>query len=136
APIEALAARDPKGLYQRALRGEITGFTGGDDPYEEPLAADVVCDTAAEDVESSLARVLAALVLRGWLGGAAPARGAAVRGGEGLAAAPHGGALEERAAPAARREELAAEARALITLPVGVAVEELLDGFATGLLSP
>ena len=33
-PIDALAARDPKGLYKKALAGEITGFTGIDDPYE------------------------------------------------------------------------------------------------------
>jgi predicted metal-dependent HD superfamily phosphohydrolase len=135
APVEALAARDPKGLYQKALRGEITGFTGVDDPYEEPLGADVVCETADEEVDASLRRILDALAARGWIGagGALPP---GRRAGNNPLVAPHGGALEERAAPAARRESLAAEARALVTLPVGGAVEELLDAFAAGLLSP
>ncbi len=136
APVEALAARDPKGLYQKALRGEITGFTGVDDPYEEPLAAEVVCDTAAEDVEASLARVLGALGERGWLGGGVAPPLRRTREGADLDAAPHGGALDERTPTAATREQLVAEARALVTLPVGAAVEDLLDAFGTGLLSP
>lgn len=41
-PIEVCEQRDPKGLYQQARAGEITGFTGIDDPYEAPLHADVV----------------------------------------------------------------------------------------------
>src|ERR687887_2715077 len=41
-PIEECERRDPKGLYEKARRGEITGFTGVDDPYESPEAAEVV----------------------------------------------------------------------------------------------
>lgn len=44
-PLDVLAARDPKGLYQRALAGEIQRFTGVSDPYEPPLAPEVVCHT-------------------------------------------------------------------------------------------
>jgi bifunctional enzyme CysN/CysC len=40
-PIELCEERDPKGLYARARAGEITGFTGIDDPYEEPMAAEL-----------------------------------------------------------------------------------------------
>ena len=43
--LEALKERDPKGLYAKALRGEIKGFTGIDDPYEEPIDATVIIDT-------------------------------------------------------------------------------------------
>src|SRR5918999_2225214 len=45
APLEVLADRDVKGLYRKAMAGEITGFTGVDDPYEEPLDPEVVCKT-------------------------------------------------------------------------------------------
>jgi bifunctional enzyme CysN/CysC len=41
-PLEVCEARDPKGMYAKARAGEITGFTGVDDPYEEPLNPDLV----------------------------------------------------------------------------------------------
>jgi adenylylsulfate kinase len=47
APLEECERRDPKGLYKKARAGEIKGFTGIDDPYEEPLAAEIVADSAA-----------------------------------------------------------------------------------------
>ena len=59
ATVEEIAAnRDPKGLYKKALAGEITGFTGVDDPYEEPLEPELVVDTMAEGPEDSLRHVL------------------------------------------------------------------------------
>jgi adenylyl-sulfate kinase len=66
-PIDVLAARDAKGLYRRALAGEISHFTGVSDPYEEPEAPDLVIDTSAEDVETSVARLLAAIDASGLL---------------------------------------------------------------------
>src|SRR6267143_844931 len=51
-PIAVLAERDVKGLYKKALAGEIEGFTGVSDPYEEPLAPDGVVETDGEAVES------------------------------------------------------------------------------------
>jgi sulfate adenylyltransferase len=54
-------ARDVKGLYARQARGELQGLTGVDDPYEPPLAPELVLDTAAEPPEASAARVLALL---------------------------------------------------------------------------
>ena len=54
APLEVCEQRDPKGLYKKARAGEIKGFTGIDDPYEEPLAAELVL-LAAEKTPDILA---------------------------------------------------------------------------------
>jgi adenylyl-sulfate kinase len=59
-PLEECERRDPKGLYARARAGEITGLTGVDDPYEPPVAADVVVG-AGEGLDEAVALVLAAL---------------------------------------------------------------------------
>jgi len=59
APLEVCEGRDPKGLYKRARAGEIKGFTGIDDPYEEPLAPEIVVDSAAHPPERLAAEVLA-----------------------------------------------------------------------------
>jgi adenylyl-sulfate kinase len=59
--LDELIARDVKGLYRRALAGEVTNFTGVSDPYEEPLAPDVLVDSGVETVDESVARVLAAV---------------------------------------------------------------------------
>src|SRR5216684_1841740 len=64
-PIEVLAERDVKGLYKKALAGELKGFTGVSDPYEEPLAPDVVVETDRESVEFSLSKILSTLEQRG-----------------------------------------------------------------------
>ena len=68
ATVEELAEnRDPKGLYKKALAGEITGFTGVDDPYEVPENPELVVDTMTETPEESLQNVLTALVKLGYL---------------------------------------------------------------------
>ena len=62
ATVDEIAAnRDPKGLYAKALAGEITGFTGVDDPYEVPEQPELVLDTMVESPEESLAKVLRTL---------------------------------------------------------------------------
>ncbi len=66
-PIPVLKDRDPKGLYEKALKGEIKGFTGIDDPYEEPETAEVVCDTDKESLSQSVEKVLSALKKAGYL---------------------------------------------------------------------
>ena len=58
APIEVLMRRDPKGLYARALRGEIPHFTGVSDPYEEPESPDLVLDTANDSPERNAEKLL------------------------------------------------------------------------------
>lgn len=59
--LEVAEQRDVKGLYARARRGEITGMTGVDDPYEEPATAELELDTDALDLGSSAARAYALL---------------------------------------------------------------------------
>ncbi len=72
-PLDELVRRDVKGLYEKAIRGEIPNFTGVSDPYEEPLNPEVVVETDRETVEESVAKILAALEARGYVPAAAPA---------------------------------------------------------------
>jgi adenylylsulfate kinase-like enzyme len=60
-PIPTLAERDVKGLYKKALAGEIKNFTGVSDPYEAPLKPEITLNSETETKEQSLARLLAAL---------------------------------------------------------------------------
>jgi len=64
-PLEVLAARDVKGLYKKALAGEVGNFTGISDPYEAPLNPDVVVRSDRETVEVSIDRVWQELIHRG-----------------------------------------------------------------------
>ncbi|NJK63424.1 MAG: adenylyl-sulfate kinase [Synechococcaceae cyanobacterium SM2_3_1] len=67
APLEVCEARDVKGLYKRARAGEIQNFTGISDPYEPPLNPEVICNTAEETLEESVAKVMQALQTMGYL---------------------------------------------------------------------
>jgi len=68
ATVEEIAKnRDPKGLYKKALAGEITNFTGVDDPYEPPENPELVCDTMVETPEESLQKVLTKLKELGYI---------------------------------------------------------------------
>jgi len=113
-PLDTLVERDVKGLYKKAIAGEIANFTGVSDPYEEPLHPEVVCDTSRETLRQSLSKVLDALERLGHLD--RPVR-------ESL---PEGEELDA----------LRAEARTLPRLEVGQ--RELSDLFmlASGALSP
>jgi adenylylsulfate kinase len=64
---EIAANRDPKGLYAKALRGEITGFTGVDDPYEAPEDPELAVDTLTETPAESLQNVLTTLTKLGYI---------------------------------------------------------------------
>lgn len=64
-PINVLAERDVKGLYRKALAGEITQFTGVSDPYEEPLDPELVVETDRESIDQSMERIIAELAKRG-----------------------------------------------------------------------
>lgn len=66
-PLEELVRRDVKGLYEKALRGEIANFTGVSDPYEPPVSPEVMVDTDRESVEESVANILAALEQHGYI---------------------------------------------------------------------
>src|SRR5262245_16275515 len=66
-PLEVAIARDTKGLYKKALAGEIKGFTGVDDPYEPPLDPELVIHTHQETPAASAERILSALRQLGYL---------------------------------------------------------------------
>ncbi len=67
APLEVCEARDVKGLYAKARAGEIKGFTGVDDAYEEPLNPEIICYTERESVEDSVKKVLSKLEELGYI---------------------------------------------------------------------
>ena len=75
APVEECARRDVKGLYAKAFAGEITQFTGVDDPYEEPEDAEIVADTVSRSPEESVAFVLSELERLGVVAVGAPTAG-------------------------------------------------------------
>src|SRR5271154_7028486 len=64
-PLETAIARDPKGLYKRALAGEIKNFTGVDQPYETPEAPELTLNSAGDSPEAFADRVVKALEQRG-----------------------------------------------------------------------
>ena len=61
-PVEVTRERDVKGLYAKHARGEMTGLTGVDDPYDVPQAPDVVLPTHTQSLQESVDHLLAALV--------------------------------------------------------------------------
>jgi adenylylsulfate kinase len=67
ASLEECIRRDVKGLYKKALAGEIREFTGVSDPYEPPLHADVVVETDRQTAAESVATILAVLAARGYV---------------------------------------------------------------------
>jgi adenylylsulfate kinase len=83
APVSTCAERDVKGLYAKALAGEIKNFTGVSDPYEAPLEPEITLHTERETVQESVAAVLAWLEAEGLSG-------------------PAGGELDLHAVPASR----------------------------------
>lgn len=66
-PVQVCAERDVKGLYAKAFRGEVKNFTGVSDPYEEPLAPEVVLETDKETPAESTQKLLVALERLGYL---------------------------------------------------------------------
>jgi sulfate adenylyltransferase len=66
-PLEVCEQRDIKGMYAKARRGEIKGFTGIDDPYEEPLDPDIRIDTTNCAAEANARQIISYLVDRGFL---------------------------------------------------------------------
>jgi adenylylsulfate kinase len=63
-PVEVCAERDVKGLYKKAMSGEIPHFTGVSDPYEDPESAEVVVETNLETIEESAGKIIAYLESR------------------------------------------------------------------------
>ncbi|HEX3049842.1 MAG TPA: adenylyl-sulfate kinase [Aggregatilineaceae bacterium] len=67
APLETCIERDVKGMYKKAMAGEIKNFTGIDDPYEEPTNPEITLQTNLESVEDSVNKCLAYLEANGYL---------------------------------------------------------------------
>lgn len=65
--LETCMRRDTKGLYERAIRGEITNLTGLQDPYEEPLNPEVVVDAEVESPEGGADKIIRRLIELGYL---------------------------------------------------------------------
>ena len=65
AAVEALTERDVKGLYKKALAGEIVNFTGISDPYEPPVSPEIEVRTDKETVDESLGKIIHYLTTRG-----------------------------------------------------------------------
>ncbi|MGE0680994.1 MAG: sulfate adenylyltransferase [Candidatus Binatia bacterium] len=124
-PLETLITRDVKGLYKKALAGEIKEFTGVSDPYEEPLNPEVVVETHKETIEESANKILARLGELGYLpfDGAGPI-------------APHGGQLINRLVTGAHRDELLVKARTLPTLQLDERAQSDVEMIAVGAFSP
>jgi sulfate adenylyltransferase len=66
-PLEVCELRDTKGIYAQARRGEITNFTGIDDPYETPLNPEIILDTTSHSAETNARSILHSLVIRGFV---------------------------------------------------------------------
>jgi sulfate adenylyltransferase len=74
-PIEVCEQRDVKGLYARARRGQLTGFTGVDDPYEEPVNPEITLDTVNADPATNAHKIIAYLEEQGLIMPAVPTNG-------------------------------------------------------------
>ena len=149
--ITELTRRDVKGLYARALSGEIKNFTGVSDPYEAPLHPEVVVSSETQTVGESVADILAALQARGYLSrDSVPARVHLEHLGDGAHTAasdqreqrtgtgvlPHGGVLQVRQSGAERSRELAEEAQQLLSLELDPWALSDLELMAGGGMSP
>ena len=66
-PLEICERRDTKGMYAKARRGELKGFTGIDDPYEPPLRAEITLDTVSRTAEHNAHAILDRLIQSGFV---------------------------------------------------------------------
>jgi adenylyl-sulfate kinase len=73
ASVDECARRDVNGLYAKAFAGEIKGFTGVDDPYEEPVDPEIVVDTEGQEPEESAAVIVGKLEELGLIPSGVPA---------------------------------------------------------------
>jgi 3'-phosphoadenosine 5'-phosphosulfate synthase len=132
--IPILAERDAKGLYKKALAGEIKNFTGIDDPYEAPANPEVVVDTGVETKEDSLAKILAKLTELGYVSPRGAATTAAAR--QQALIHPHGGELVNRLLVGAEKDALAEKATRLPVIDLDERAESDVEMIAVGAFSP
>jgi len=124
-PLDTLVARDVKGLYKKALAGEIKEFTGVSDPYEEPLRPEVVVETNRETVEESVNKILTRLQELGFL---------AQDGSDTIA--PHGGHLVNRLVTGNQRDLLLAKAQSLPRVHLDERAQSDVEMIGVGAFSP
>jgi sulfate adenylyltransferase/3'-phosphoadenosine 5'-phosphosulfate synthase len=134
-PIDALAARDAKGLYKKALAGEIKNFTGVDDPYEAPTSPDVVVETDKESKEESLAKILDKLETLGFIRRFAAAADQMQTAARKLVV-PHGGELVDRWARGAEKSKLVEKAKSLLAVTLDERAGADVENIAVGAFSP
>jgi len=120
-PVEVCIKRDVKGLYKRALAGEIKQFTGISDPYEPPTEPELILRTDLESPEESANKVIVCLEELGYLAG------------DGLIR-PHGGYLINRIVNPHERTALPSPTVCDLEVDRGVVVD--IDNLATGVYSP
>jgi len=141
ASLDALLERDLKGLYRKALAGEIQNFTGVNDPYDAPENPELVCDTDVESIEESTEKVLSMLEERGYIpsDGSAKRRGAAPRPATEKVAGPstpHGGTLVNRELAADERADALSRAKSLYSVALGDRELADVEMIGIGAMSP
>lgn len=148
APLDVLVGRDVKGMYKKALAGEIQGFTGVNDPYEEPVNPELVLDTDQETIEASADRVVRLLEDRGFIpkglgtvvavgsGGDDAARRLEARKKTPGPSVPHGGVLVDRELKGDARKEALGRAKGLLKFGLDEREMTDLEMIGYGALSP
>jgi ATP sulfurylase/adenylyl-sulfate kinase len=145
-PMNVLVERDVKGMYKKAMAGEIQNFTGVNDPYEEPSNADLVLDTAEESIEESAQRVIAMLEARGYVapsgnGVSTTSRAETAKKVEASKktpgpSTPHGGTLVNRELTGDARTEAIERAKSLPKFTLDEREIADLEMIGVGALSP
>ncbi len=142
ASMDALLERDLKGLYKKALAGEIQNFTGVNDPYDAPENPELVCDTDLESIEESTQKVISMLEERGYIpsdGAPGKRRGAAARSATEKAvgpSTPHGGTLVNRELSGDERADALRRAKKLYSVPLGDRELADIEMIGIGAMSP
>jgi ATP sulfurylase/adenylyl-sulfate kinase len=145
-PMEVLLERDVKGMYRKAMAGEIENFTGVNDPYEEPLKPDLVLETARETIDQSVARVVRVLEERGYIPTAGDSAQAVTTADRVRSvaesrripgpSAPHGGVLVDRELSGDARAAALVHAKELPKLLLDERETSDLEMIGVGALSP
>jgi ATP sulfurylase/adenylyl-sulfate kinase len=144
APLETCMARDVKGLYAKAFAGQLKNFTGVDDPYESPEAAEITVHTDRETVDESVARIIEYLESHALIPRVRAAQFSALPKQERLISeipassliAPHGGVLVNRVLSGDAREGAAERAKSLEPIILSELNLADLEMIAGGGLSP
>lgn len=143
APMDVLMERDVKGMYKKAMAGEIQGFTGVNDPYEEPVNPELILDTALESIDESAQRVIRLLEERGYLAAGVVAADRAdlarrVEQGKRVPGpiAPHGGTLVNRELAGEKRLQAIEHAKELKHFDLDDREASDLEMIGVGALSP